>query len=225
MSHPPRQLPLDLPVETPFEPEDFLVSPSNEAAYALIDSWPDWPDTVLVLTGPAASGKSHLAAIWEEKARAWTIAAKDLTLDRVPHLVSGGALVIEDCDAGTIDEHALFHLLNASRERKTFVLLTARKPPSDWGLATADLVSRLRLAPLAVIGEADDALLGAVLFKLFVDRQVVVDTSVIDYIKARIERSIGAARDVVAALDREGLVRGKRITRALAATLLRDTAD
>ena len=225
MSHPPRQLPLDLPVETPFEPEDFLVSPSNEAAYALIDSWPDWPDTVLVLTGPAASGKSHLAAIWAEKARAWTIAAKDLTLDRVPHLVSGGALVIEDCDAGTIDEHALFHLLNASRERKTFVLLTARKPPSDWGLATADLVSRLRLAPLAVIGEADDALLGAVLFKLFVDRQVVVDTSVIDYIKARIERSIGAARDVVAALDREGLVRGKRITRALAATLLRDTAD
>ena len=38
----------------------------------------------------------------------------------------------------------------------------------------------------------------------------------------RIERSFAAARQVVAVLDREGLSRGRRITRALAAELLKE---
>ncbi|MCX4198808.1 hypothetical protein OMR07_27865, partial [Methylobacterium organophilum] len=61
---PPRQLAFDLPLDPRSGREDFLVGPANEAAYALIEAWPDWPDSVLVLTGPSGSGKSHLAAIW-----------------------------------------------------------------------------------------------------------------------------------------------------------------
>ena len=119
MNEKPRQIPLDLPVAERLEAEDFLVSPSNEAAFNRIEAWPEWPDPILVLIGPESSGKSHLAAIWAVKARAWTIKAADITMDRVPHLVSNGALVIEDADRG-VDEHALFHLLNASREKRGF---------------------------------------------------------------------------------------------------------
>ena len=225
MTDTPRQLPLDLPIETRLEVEDFVISSSNEIAYQFIDKWPDWPDRVLLLTGPEASGKSHLAAVWAAKSRAWIEKASDIKLDRVPHLVSSGALVIEDCDRSVLDEHALFHLINAARERGTYLLLTARTGPNEWGLQTKDLLSRLRLAPEVKIDGPDDALLNAVLFKLFIDRQLVIDTTIITFIQSRIERSIAAARDFVERLDREGLARGKPITRALAAQLLKVSDD
>ena len=42
----------------------------------------------------------------------------EVTQDKVPHLVSNGALVIEDMDRGERDEAALFHLLNLAREKR-----------------------------------------------------------------------------------------------------------
>lgn len=221
MSETPRQLALDLPVEERLEAEDFLVSPSNESAYAALESWPAWPDTVMLLVGPPGSGKTHCAAIWAARSHAWRITRGELRLGDVPHLVSAGALVIEDCDRARGHEEALFHLLNAARERRCFVLLTARTPPGDWGLATPDLLSRLRLAPSAVLGDPDESLVRAILVKLFLERQIVIDTSVVEFLAARIERSVSAAKAMVEALDKEGLERGRRITRPLASELLR----
>src|SRR5919205_604937 len=131
----PKQLAFDLPLDPRYGREDFLVSPSNERAYALVERWPDWPDTILHITGPEGSGKSHLASIWATTAHAWTIDAFEVSGDRVPHLVSNGALVV-------------------------------------------------------------------------------------DYVALRIERSLSRAAEIVSALDREALSRGRRITRAMAAEVL-----
>lgn len=220
MPETPKQLAFDLPLDPRFGAEDFLVSPSNEQAYGLIESWPDWPDTILLLVGPRGSGKSHLASIWATNARAWTIDASGITRDKVPHLVSNGALAIEDMDRGERDEAALFHLLNLAREKKASLLITSETPPDRWGLRTPDLLSRLRLAPSVSLEAPDDALLKAVLVKLFVDRQLVVDTSVVDYIALRIERSLAKASELVALLDKEALSRGRRVSRAIAAEIL-----
>jgi chromosomal replication initiation ATPase DnaA len=43
---------------------------------------------------------------------------------------------------------------------------------------------------------------------------------VIDYIALRIDRSLDAAREIVAALDAEGLARGRAIGRGLAADVI-----
>jgi chromosomal replication initiation ATPase DnaA len=220
MSDRPKQLAFDLPLDPRFGAEDFLVSPSNERAYGLVERWPDWPDTILRLTGPPGSGKSHLAAIWATRANAWTVDAADVVGGRVPHLVSQGALVIEDADRAERDEAALFHLLNLARERRCALLLTSAAPVERWELRTPDLLSRLRLAPSVALDPPDDALLRSVLVKLFVDRQLVVDTSVVDYLALRIERSLARTREVVAALDREALSRGRRITRPMAAEVV-----
>ncbi|WP_262297811.1 DnaA ATPase domain-containing protein [Microvirga sesbaniae] len=220
MRETPKQLAFDLPLDPRFGAEDFLVSPSNEQAYGLIESWPDWPDTILLLVGPRGSGKSHLASIWATNARAWTIDASGITQDKVPHLVSNGALAIEDMDRGERDEAALFHLLNLAREKKASLLITCETPPDRWSLRTPDLLSRLRLAPSVSLEAPDDALLKAVLVKLFVDRQLVVDTSVVDYIALRIERSLAKASELVALLDREALSRGRRVSRTIAAEIL-----
>lgn len=212
----PRQLAFDLPVDSRHGVEDFLVGPSNEQAYGLVESWPAWPDAWLRLVGPEGSGKTHLAAIWAARAHAWTLQGSEIDEAKVPHLASGGALVIEDCDAGRLDERALFHLLNAIKARGGFALLTARTPPDQWGLRVPDLLSRLRLAPAAEIAAPDDALLRALLVKLFVDRQLIVDTSTIEALALRMERSFAAARDLVDAIDRLSLERGRRVTRAMA---------
>ena len=218
---PPKQLAFDLPADPRYGREDFLVGPANEAAYGLVEAWPNWPDTVCLLTGPPGSGKSHLASIWATRAHAWTASVGEVQAARVPHLVSNGALVIEDIDRPEgRDEAALFHLLILAREHGSPVLVTAAQAVEAMGLATADLRSRLRLAPGATILAPDDALLRAVLVKLFVDRQLVVDLAVVEALALRIDRSFGLARRVVTELDRDALGRGRRITRPLALAVL-----
>ena len=87
-------------------------------------------------------------------------------------------------------------------------------------ITSADLLSRLRLAPAVAIGPPDDDLMRAVLVKLLIERQLVVETSVISYIAVRLERSLDAARLLVDALDEESLARQSRITKMIARDIL-----
>ena len=218
----PRQLTLDLPIETRFGREDFLVSPSNADAFETFEGWPAWPDRVLLLLGPTGAGKSHLGAIWAERSHARILPASGLAGADVAALAAAGPLLLEDVDSARGIEAELFHLLNLVRNStNSWLVLTARAWPDGWGLRTADLLSRLRLAPAVEIAEPDDALVRAVLVKHFIDRQLVVDTTVVEYLAMRIERSLDAARQVVEALDREALMAGRRITRPMAGDVLR----
>jgi chromosomal replication initiation ATPase DnaA len=215
----PRQLALALEHAESFAREDFLRGPSNAAALALVDSWPGWPHRAVMLTGPAGSGKSHLAAVWAQAAGARLVAAHALDEAAVPAALATGALVVEDLAAGTFHERALFHLLNLAREEQAFVLLTARAIPPSF--AIRDLGSRLKALPVIAMTPPDDALLRAVLVKLFSDRQVAVDESLISYVATRIERSFAAAGAAVARLDAEAMRRKRPLTRAFAAEILR----
>jgi chromosomal replication initiation ATPase DnaA len=219
MSARPRQLALALDHAESFAREDFLSGSSNAVALALIDAWPDWSHRIAMLTGPEGSGKSHLAAVWAQAAGARLIAARALDEANVPSALATGALVVEDIAAGAFDERALFHLLNLAREQGAFVLLTARTSPATF--AILDLASRLKALPVVAIMPPDDALLRAVLVKLFADRQLAVDEGLIGYVATRIERSFAAARTVVARLDQEAMRHKRPLTRAFAAEVLR----
>ena len=215
----PRQLALALDHPESFAREDFLSGPSNAAALALIETWPGWPHRSVILIGPEGSGKSHLAAIWARAAGARLLAARALEESMVPAALATGALVVEDVVFGSIDERALFHLLNLAREDEAFVLLTGRSAP--FNVAIRDLASRLRALPVVAMAPPDDALLRAVLVKLFADRQLAVDEGVIGYLATRIERSFAAARRLVARLDDEAMRQQRPLTRAFAAEYLR----
>jgi len=215
-----RQLAFDLPHAESFRRDDFLASPANAAALALVERWPDWPGRLAAIVGPRGAGKSHLAAIWAERAGARIVAASALTRAEVPAALATGALAVEDVAPG-IDEAALFHLLNLAREDGAWLLFTATQRLDGPGFALADLVSRLRAVPAATLAPPDDALLSAVLIKLFADRQLAVDEDVIAYLLPRMERSFAAARRTVAKLDAAALSRGRAVNRTLAAEIFR----
>ncbi|MBV9240215.1 MAG: chromosomal replication initiator DnaA [Xanthobacteraceae bacterium] len=215
----PEQLVLALGHAVSFAREDFLEGPSNAAALALIERWPDWPGRSVVLVGPEGSGKSHLAEVWVRKAGGRRLTAASLEQAAVPALIATGAVAVEDIAEG-VDEIALFHLLNLAREQTAYLLLSARDVPVRWPIRLPDLASRVRALPIIELTAPDDALLRAVMIKLFADRQLAVDESLIAYLITRIERSFGAARAVVALLDREALRQQRPVTRALAAELM-----
>lgn len=219
------QLGLEWPLEPHFSRDDFLPSESNGDALKMIETWPAWPDAVLLLVGPAGSGKSHLAAIWAARARAHMLSGGDLRSADVAILAKHPALVIDAADNVGAGETPLFHLLNIARREGKALLLTARCRPDHWQIRTPDLLSRLRLAPAVEIGLPDDALLKAVLRKLFRDRQLLVDPAVVSFIALHIDRSLDVARAFVATLDRMSLARGSAITRAMARELLTEATD
>jgi chromosomal replication initiation ATPase DnaA len=225
MSAAPQQLVLDLPHRQALGVEDFLVSSSNEAAVELIDRWPDWPHPACVVAGPEGSGKSHLANVWRLRSGGDVIAASDLTDSFVAALPERSAVVVEDIDRGIGDEQALFHLLNRARESKLSVLFTTREAPGDLTVAIPDLRSRLRALPVVALSAPDEPLLKSVLVKLFSDRQLSVEPAVIDYLSLRMERSMQAAAEVVATVDRLALAMHRKVTRPLAAEALAVLGD
>lgn len=218
-----RQIPFDLPVRTARGREDFLVTPANATALAAVDGWRDWPGGKLALIGPAGSGKTHLAHLWADDSGAQVLAAAQVAQADVDTLARAGALVVEDIDTlsrAPAAETALFHLHNLLLESGGRLLLTAATPPTRWPIALPDLASRMQATPLARLEPPDDTLLAAVLVKLFADRQIVVQPSVIAYLLPRMERSLAQAGLLVAELDARALAEGRAITVQLARALM-----
>jgi chromosomal replication initiation ATPase DnaA len=229
------QLAFDLDPAENFARDDFIRGAGNAAALDLVESWPSWPARTVAIVGPEGSGKSHLAAIWAAAAGARRLASRALDETAVPAALTTGALALEcggaqgmvaealgaeALGAGELDERALFHLLNLVQEQRALLLLTARTTPATWPIALPDLASRLRAVPVVTLAAPDDAMLRAILVKLFADRQITVDEPLVSYLMVRIERSFAAARSIVTMLDREALRRQRPVTRALAGEML-----
>ena len=153
------QLPLDLGHKRPsLDRVDFLVAPCNEAAVAWLDRWPDWPAPALVLYGPEASGKSHLARVWAARSGAVAIDPRALTTAAVPELLGAArAAVIDDVERA--GEEPLLHFFNLIAERGGHLLVIARDAPARAGIALDDLRSRLVACPTVAVAAPDEALL------------------------------------------------------------------
>ena len=219
-----RQLALDLPHRPHFSRADFLVAEANQAAMASLDGFAGDAGSTMAVSGPPGSGKTHLAHIWASRVGGRWITPETLAA-ALPELASSppAALVFDAADRVAGDaaaETALFHLLNLIRQQGGSLLLLGRQPPSRWSVALPDLRSRLAALNTVSVGAPDEALLGAVLVKLFADRQVSLGGEVIAYLLPRMDRSLESARALVAAIDAEALAGKRAITVPLAAKVL-----
>ena len=220
MNKPGRQLVLELPHRTALGRDDFLVTGSNAAAVAMVDQWPDWPSKAILLVGPAGSGKSHLVEVWRQKSGAGRIAAGGLAESAIPALLAAGALAVEDAPGPGLDEKALFHLLNYASQEDARLLITSNRYPPQWPVKIPDLLSRLRALPAVELGAPADDLLRGVLVKLFADRQLAVEESVVSYLLVRMPRSLQAARTLVAEIDRRALEEKAEVSRTFVSRVL-----
>lgn len=216
------QLGFDLQSAPALGRADFLVAPSNAVAFAMIERWAFWTGGKLVLTGPAGSGKTHLAHVWAASTGARIVAASDLCAQTIPELAQG-ALAVEDIPGIAQDDAAqtaLFHVHNLVLAEGHPLLLTGRGAANRWGLSLPDLESRIAAAQSAELQTPDDTLLAAVLAKLFADRQITPKADLIPYLLLRMDRSFDAARQIVADLDAASLAQKRPVSRTLAARVL-----
>ena len=220
----PKQIPMGLPLPAAMGREDFFVTPANAQALATVESWRNWPQGKLVLTGPEGAGKTHLAHLWATEAAGQVLPARavllgdpDALIARTPHIALEDAEALVGLPAA---EEALFHLHNMILAAQGRLLITAKTPPARWALGLPDLASRLQATAVVALAPPDDALLEAVLVKLFADRQLQVTPSLIAYLLPRMERSLAAAQTLVADLDRRALAGRRPVTRRLAAEVL-----
>ncbi len=214
------QLTFDLGARAAFARTDFFCSAANALAMAAVERWQNWPAGKLLLIGPRGSGKTHLAHIWANDAGALICSGAALAQRDI---AAGQSLAVDDADAVAGDvaaETALFHLHNIVLQGGGKLLLTACAPWGDWGLGLPDLASRIAAADVARLAPPDDALLSAVLVKLFADRQMTVPPNLVAYLVTRMERSVPAAQGLVAQLDQLALATRRPVTRSLAAELL-----
>lgn len=221
-----QQLPLDLGFRHAFQRSDFHIGQSNSDAVGWIDRWPEWPAPVFILQGPAASGKSHLAAVWHDKANASIIKPEMLVTHSAEELMAlGNCFVIDALDPWLGDraaETTLFHLYNMLKEEGRTMMVTMRMSPTHADFIVPDLASRFRAAPSVQIHAPDDMLLASVLIKLFRDRQLRLSNDVVTYLLPRMERSFAAARDVVARADHVALSEKRGISVPLMRKVLAD---
>ena len=215
------QLPLDLdwPRKRALGRSDFIESPANAKALAMIDGAQLWPESRLALFGPEGCGKTHLAAIWARRAGAAFVDLPRLRESNVRDVAALGPLVVEDFDRFPARseerdriERGLHHLYNVMGESGTPLLFTGREPPTRWKIDLPDLASRLSALPAFEIEGPDDILMSRLVLKLFDDRSISVDPRIGSYIALRGRRSYRAIAEIVETLDAASVRRHAPIT-------------
>lgn len=217
----PEQLTFDLPVRTALGRGDFFVSEANRLAVARIDDTGGWPSGKLVLVGPEGAGKTHLGRVWAEANGAVPGSLGGLRGSDVPEIDHPVLLEVDDhLGFEPAEEEAFFHFHNHMVAQRLPFLMLAREAPARWPLSLPDLRSRMEATDLVRIEPPDDALLSAVLVKLFSDRQIDVTPRFIQWLVPRMPRSFADAQDTVARLDAAALSEKRAITPELARRVL-----
>lgn len=213
----PAQIPLNLALRPDYRSTRFVSGQSNAEARDALLQFPNWPHGALALIGDAGTGKTHLG-------HGWIGDHNGLALSPSESLASaakwrGRALWVDN--ASTASEELLFGLINMAHAKDiTGLLLTDRRLPSQWSVAIPDLRSRLGALQVARIDPPDDALLSAIYDKLFLDRGLKVNEALISYLMLRVERSVDAARSVVAALDQAAAEQKVNVNRSFASKII-----
>lgn len=214
------QLILNLGRRRAFNKEDFFVSKSNSLAIKMLDNWKNTSsDSGIIIFGPPACGKSHLAAVWSKETSAVSYEISSLVDINIDKIIEERFFVLEDIEKldflppknRIFVEEKILHIYNNLNENNGKILFTSKLIPKDWNIELKDLLSRFMSLTVIELNLPDDDLLQAVMAKQFTDRQILVELSVLKYAIPRMERSFLFAKKLVEDLDVEAFKSGKPI--------------
>ena len=204
------QLILNFDYDQNFKDQDFYVSKSNEFAFKLLNSWPNWEKNFVNLIGEKFSGKTHLINIFLKKFKGIKIEANEIDNEFLKKIKVFQNIIIENLN-DKIDENLLFTLLNIIDQDNKYIILTSKNPIVDYSFKLNDLNSRSKNFLLCNIEKPGDDLMFALILKNLSDRQISMDKKLVDFIIKRIDRSYGKIFDFIYKIDKISLKRKKPI--------------
>ncbi|MFL2887461.1 MAG: hypothetical protein CNC06_02030 [Pelagibacterales bacterium MED-G40] len=204
------QLTFKFPFKTSYFEKDFYVSSNNFAVYKLIESWPNWPDKWVNIYGPTGSGKTHLSNILKKKMNSAYLESSTIKKDLISEMENYNCIIIDNYNKN-IEEKTLYSILNHSKQLDKFVVINSYKPISEIKVSLKDLHSRLKSFITFGIDLPTDELLRVILTKSFSDKQIEINSKILEYILKNIERSYEKVFKFVKDIDNESLSSGKSI--------------
>lgn len=175
------------------------------------------------LTGPAATGKSHLllAACADAEAAGRRTAYLPLAAaagrlrDALDAFEHADLLALDGLDAvagDREDEIALFDAHNRARDAGRTLLYAARVAPDALELVLPDLRSRLSQCARIALEALDDAGRAEVLRLRAQRRGLQLEDAAIDWLLKRVDRDLVSLTALLDRLDRESLAAQRRLT-------------
>ena len=204
------QLIFKFPFKTNYFKEDFYVSTNNFSAYKLIESWPMWSSRYINIFGPSGCGKTHLANILRKKINSFSINASELNNNSLLLIKLKECLIIDDYQ-NNIDENLFYTLLNQCHQSNQYVIVNSLEPIKASMVELNDLKSRFDSFIDIGIDLPTDDLIMVILTKNFSDKQVKVDSKLLEYILKNIHRSYKDIFDIINKVDSLSLSTGKPI--------------
>ena len=204
------QLTFKFPFRTSYFEKDFYVSSNNFAVYKLIESWPNWPDKWVNIYGPTGSGKTHLSNILKKKMNSAYLDSTNIKKDLISEMENYNCIIIDNYNKN-IEEKILYSILNHSKQLDKFVVINSYEPIGEIKVNLKDLHSRLKSFITFGIDLPTDELLRVILTKTFSDKQIEINSKVLEYILKNIERSYEKVFKFVKDIDNESLSSGKSI--------------
>ncbi|MCW4453481.1 DnaA regulatory inactivator Hda [Flavobacterium sp. MXW15] len=216
------QLPLALRYPPDQRLESFIGAPAGVLAQLQALASGEATEWVY-LSGPAGTGKTHLALALCAAAEHAGRAAAYLPLAAAAGRLRDALEALEGRDVITLDgleaiagrredEVALFDFHNRARAAGVTLLYTARAVPEALGLVLPDLKSRLSQCGRVMLDPLDDAGRGAVLRERAQRRGLALDEAAIEWLLTRTGRELGNLVALLDRLDRESLAAQRRIT-------------
>jgi|TARA_B110000967_G_scaffold187929_1_gene210281 chromosomal replication initiation ATPase DnaA len=204
------QLIFKFPFTVNYFEEDFYVSTNNFNAYKLIESWPKWSSRYINIFGPSGCGKTHLTNIFKKKINSFFIQASEIKNNSLPLIKLKECLIIDNYK-NNIEEKLFYSLLNQIHQSNQFIIINSLEPIKKLQITLKDLKSRFDNFVDIGIGLPTDDLIRVILSKNFSDKQVKIESKLLEYILKNINRSYKSIFDLIDKVDALSLSTGKSI--------------
>lgn len=203
--------------------DNFINSASNQLTYDSVNNWPiSWGskpyELMLLICGPASSGKTYLTKIWQNLSQAFLITKNIDMLNSQELIKRHNAFIIENIESW--DEKKLLYCFNLINEHRKYLLITTESPNNNFMLP--DLSSRINSVIKLSITQPDDELMRKLIFKHFSDHSVIVTEQVINYLLVNLPRKFDHMINLLKLITHFALAHKRTVTISLIKSALKD---
>jgi len=204
------QLTFKFPFKTNYFEEDFYVSENNFEAYKLIETWPNWSSRFINIFGASGCGKTHLTNILKKKINSFFVKASDLNNNSLSLIKLKECFIIDEYQ-NNIEEKLFYSILNQCYLSNQYIIINSLKPLQSFEVKLNDLKSRFSSFVNIGIDLPTDELIKVIISKNFSDKQVKIDSKLLEYLLKNIDRSYEGIFNLIDKLDNLSLSTGKSI--------------